>query len=141
MKKDGAEYRVKWQGFPLNEASWEPADGLPKESIVAFQTQLMLDNRRDMVSRHPGVNMCNACTYTYHNSTVMMCEEDEYFVHDGLRQYALHVIEGLRARFPKESGSVLTAFDIFHLQSLPHDEKEWSRIQETYGRDDLNILI
>ena len=35
----------------------------------------------------------------------------------------------------------MTAFDMFHLQSLPHDEKEWSRIQETYGQEDLNTLI
>ena len=66
-----------------------------------------------------------------------MCEQDENFVHDGLRQYASHVIQGLKARFPKESGSVLTAFDMFHLQSLPHDEKEWSRIQETNGQEDF----
>ena len=115
MKKDGAEYRVKWQGFPLSEASWEPVDELPKESIVAFQTHLMLENRRDIVLRHSDVNMRNACTYTCHKSTVMMCEEDENFVHDGLRQYASHVIEGLKARFPKESGSVLTAFDKSYL--------------------------
>ena len=96
VRKDSAEYRVKWQGFPLSEASWEPADELPKGIIVAFQTHLMLENRRDIVSRHSDVNMLNACTciectYTYHKSTVMMCEEDEYFVHDGLRQYASHV--------------------------------------------------
>ena len=141
VRKDGTEYKVKWQGFTLSEASWEPADALPKESISAFHNQNMLDNRQDIVSRHYGTCMQNACTYTYHNSTVIMCEQDENFVHDGLRQYASHVIQGLKARFPKESGSVLTAFDMFHLQSLPHDEKEWSRIQETYGQEDLNTLI
>ena len=41
VRKDGAEYLVKWQGFPLSKASWEPADGLPKESIAAFQNQNM----------------------------------------------------------------------------------------------------
>ena len=86
MRKDGAKCRVKWQGFPLSEASWEPVDELPKESIVAFQTHLMLENRRDIVLRHSDVNMRNACTYTCHKSTVMMCEEDENFVHDGLRR-------------------------------------------------------
>jgi hypothetical protein len=54
----------------------------------------------------------------------MMREDDEKFVNDDLRPYPSHVIEGLKARFPKESGSVLKVFEIFHLQSLPHDEKE-----------------
>ena len=44
-----------------------------------------------------------------------MCEEDENFVHDGLRQYASHVIQGLEARFPKESGSgvITVVFSVY----------------------------
>ena len=44
-----------------------------------------------------------------------MCEEDESFVNDGLRQYASHVIQGLEARFPKESGSgvITVVFSVY----------------------------
>jgi hypothetical protein len=36
------------------------------------------------------------------------------------RQYALHVIEGLKARFPKESGSVLTDMHLPKLHGKPN---------------------
>ena len=79
-------------------------------------------------------------------ATVMMCKEDENFVHDGLRQYASHVIAGLKARFPKESGSVLTAFDKSYLPlaiaaTWRKGVEQNSGDLETYGQDDLNILI
>ena len=98
----------------------------PEREHHCFLESADVRQRQGIVSRHLDVSMRNACAYRYHDPTVMMREafNDEKFVNDDLRPYPSHVIEGLKARFPKESGSVLKVFEIFHLQSLPHDEKE-----------------
>jgi hypothetical protein len=48
--KGGAvEYKVKWQGFPSTEATWEPASALSCDEIVAAfeQQQLAKKVRRE----------------------------------------------------------------------------------------------
>ena len=61
----------------------------------------------------------------------------------GIREFAQDIVDGLKSRFPEESGAVLAAFDIFHLDSIPTvamEEVDWDE-WNTYGNDDLDILI
>jgi len=58
-------------------------------------------------------------------------------------EFAQDIVDGLQARFPPKSCSVLSAFDIFHLDSIPEKMLgespgvEW----DTYGTNDLDTLI
>jgi len=54
-----------------------------------------------------------------------MCIGEEQSVIDGIKQYARDVIAGHKERFPDGSGDVLSAFDIFHVDSMPTDRKSW----------------
>ena len=33
-------YRVKWSGYPDEEATWEPQDNLPREAVEAYEAEL-----------------------------------------------------------------------------------------------------
>ena len=68
---------------------------------------------------------------------------DNEFVLTGIREFVRDIVHGLKSRFPEESGAVLSAFDIFHLDSiptLPVEEDGWDE-WNTYGNDELDILI
>ena len=60
-----------------------------------------------------------------------------------MAEFAQDIVDGLQARFPRKSCSVLSAFDIFHLDSIPEQMlgespgDEW----DTYGTNDLDTLI
>ena len=42
LKDRRIEYKVKWKGYPLSEATWEPVNQLPKKVVEAYElTQLI----------------------------------------------------------------------------------------------------
>jgi hypothetical protein len=80
--------------------------------------------------------------YTFKGTDVVINHQDEEFVESGARQLASDIIDGLKTRFPDMTGSVLSAFDIFHVDSIPAQAlhghwKGWN----VYGKDELDILI
>ena len=79
--------------------------------------------------------------YSYQGVDVVTREGDDEFVIDGLREYAREVVTGLKERFPSASAKVLSAFDIFSLETLPSDQGTWNQKRESYGDQDLSTLV
>jgi len=70
-----------------------------------------------------------------------MCMGEEQYVIDRIKKYARDVIAALKERFPDGSGDVLSAFDIFHVDSMPTDRKSWLNCRKMFGVSDLQVLI
>ena len=51
------------------------------------------------------------------------------------------MVTGLKERFPSASAKVLSAFDIFSLETLPSDQGTWNQKRESYGDQDLSTLV
>jgi hypothetical protein len=135
--KAGIQMLVKWTGF--DDVTWEPESYLPKGMVAMWRTKMSLTNREGLVGRHGD----NVLTYQYKGTDVIINEGDEEFVENGVREFAQDLVDGLQARFPPKVCSVLSAFDIFHLDSIPepmvgdNPDVDW----DTYGNSDLDTLI
>ena len=68
----------------------------------------------------------------------------EKWVTDGVCLFVEKLIEGkggLDERFPVESETLLSAFDIFNFDNFPATEEDWARIGPTYGDAEIGTLI
>ena len=135
-----AKVKVRWRGYSEKDDSWEPETEINPIFIHQFRQSQMMQAREGIESRHTA-NADHVFIYNYRGVDVTIRRGDEQYVIDGIREYARDVIDGLKERFPDKSGQVLSAFDIFHLDSMPSDTVEWDQKRETYGVDDLSILI
>ena len=95
-----------------------------------------------MKKRHgkPGDTM----VYRYKGVPVKVDDIQENFVCNGIREFATDVISGLKDRFPSDSRSILSCFDIFHLESMPtgsDTQQKWDDVKDEYGHHELGLLI
>jgi len=127
--KDDMQMLVKWTGF--DDITWEPVIYLTNVMVDMWRTKMSLSKRGGLVGRHGD----NVLTYQYKGTDVIINEGDEEFVEDGVRELAQDIVDGLQTRFPHKTCSVLSVFDIFHLDSIPETmvgdspDVEW----DTYG--------
>ena len=120
--------------------SWEPVHHLPQNLVDLWSAERTLTRRQGCTSRHTARDVH---TYRYKGTDVIVNPGDDEFVLRGIRELAQDIVDGLKSQFPEESGAVLSAFDIFHLDSIPTqtvEEDDWDE-WNTYGNDELDILI
>jgi hypothetical protein len=81
--------------------------------VEAFRNPKTLESRQDLQKRHPASS--SPYVYQFQGVDVIVNDQDDKFVKDGLREFAQDIIDGLESRFPDASGSIFEAFDIFHI--------------------------
>ena len=136
--EDGKQMLVKWRGF--SAPTWQLVTAMPQAILDLWYESVRLGNRQDMGGRQASGG--EKRMYTFKGTDVVINHQDEEFVESGARQLASDIIDGLKTRFPDMTGSVLSAFDIFHVDSIPAQAlhghwKGWN----VYGKDELDILI
>jgi len=124
-REDLSEYKCRWKGYSARHDTWEGASNIPDLIMDQYTRASMLASRQDMTMRHKSSHVDLDSMYSYKGVDVMMCIGEEQSVIDGIKQYARDVIAGHKERFPDGSGDVLSAFDIFHVDSMPTDRKSW----------------
>jgi hypothetical protein len=89
--------------------------------VDAFRNPKTLESRQDLQKRHAASSA--PYVYQFQGVGVIVNDQDDKCVKDGLREFAQDIIDGLESRFPDASGSILEAFDIFHIEDLPTTER------------------
>ena len=143
---------VKWLGY--SKTTWEPIEHVPDIFVDVYRKRHLYLSAKMMKKRNG--KSSDVMAYKYKGVLVKVDSIQESFVCEGIRQFGRDVIEGLQRRFPSDSGSILSCFDIFHLESLPSGEdaqQKWADIKDTYvsipmptwslscGRDEDLFLI
>ena len=131
--------KVRWKGYSAHDDTWEPISAINSSFVDEFRQSQMIETRQGMQRRH--VHDKPGHIYSYRGVDVLTREGDDEFVIDGLREYAREVVTGLKERFPSASAKVLSAFDIFSLETLPSDQGTWNQKRESYGDQDLSTLV
>ena len=131
---------VKWVGY--SHATWQPMENVPNIFIETYRNRHLYLSARMMKKRHvkPGDTM----VYRYKGVPVKVDDIQENFVCNGIRDLANDVILGLKDRFPSDSHSILSSFDIFHLESMPTGsdaQQKWDEVKDEYGHHELGLLI
>ena len=136
MSNGKRELHIKWQGYDHKYNTWEPAGHIPDELVDEFRATKLSQSRESMSDRHSRQDY----VYQYESVDVIVNEEDKQYVAEGITKFAANVIEGLERQFPGDTSTILDSFDIFHLDSLPHDSDKWELERDSYGEDEIVLL-
>ena len=142
------KFLCAWRGYPESCNTWEPLANMPPVILDKFRNDQDLATRKSLKLIHQDEKRQEPLfTYKYFTEAgingvdVVVNKGDEKFVSEGVQAYAQDVIDNLKQRFPEEGGSVLSCFDIFHIDSLPDTQKQWDEYRDKYGNKELKTLV
>lgn len=54
------EFLVEWQGYPLDDATWEPEDNLMQETIILFEEKMNLEKKEKCMGEGDDKEGCHS---------------------------------------------------------------------------------